>query len=172
MVGIVKNLSLLTYVSVGHSSEEVTGSIEDFLRTFGAEEMSDVTPSAIPEATKVLLNGQWFGVHHAANRLVQDLRQMRRTSKSSVYEEVSIVHDIAEREVRIYTDAGRILRPLYVVEDNEIKVQVPHLKRLKRAEIGADEYGWENLLEEGLVEYIDTQARPPLDWKGNDPRLT
>lgn len=34
-------------------------------------------------------------------------------------EEVSIVRDITNKEIRIFTDAGRICRPLYIVDEEK-----------------------------------------------------
>lgn len=160
MVGIVKNLALLTYVSVGNSSDAVTDQIEDLLRTFATEELTDIIPSQIQDSTKVILNGQWFGINSEADELVRHLREMRRTATSSVFSEVSIVHDIAAREIRIYTDAGRCLRPLYIVEDDTLKINQTHIRKLQQQ--SREEYNWNDLLEEGLIEYVDCQEEESL----------
>ena len=36
--------------------------------------------------------------------------------------EVSLVRDVINREIKIYTDAGRMQRPLFIVENNELKI--------------------------------------------------
>lgn len=36
--------------------------------------------------------------------------------------EISLVRDIENREIRVLTDEGRIMRPLFVVEDNKLKI--------------------------------------------------
>eukprot|EP01128_Nolandella_sp_AFSM9_P009875 TRINITY_DN655_c0_g1_i1.p1 TRINITY_DN655_c0_g1~~TRINITY_DN655_c0_g1_i1.p1 ORF type:complete len:1271 (-),score=294.27 TRINITY_DN655_c0_g1_i1:113-3457(-) len=160
MVGIVKNLALLTYVSVGHSGEAVTDQVEDLLRTFATEELNDIVPSQINESTKVILNGQWFGINSDPTELVKHLRDMRRNGSESIFSEVSIVHDISSREIRIYTDAGRCLRPLYIVdENNKLKITSQHVQQVKNLSVN---YGWKELMDEGLIEYVDTQEEESL----------
>ena len=45
-----------------------------------------------------------------------------------------MVRDCREREIRIYTDAGRICRPLLIVEDQKLKLKKSHIKKLKNRE--------------------------------------
>lgn len=61
-----------------------------------------------------------MGVHTDPDDLVGQLRQQRRSLDLGTQEldfEISIVRDIRQGEVRIYTDSGRISRPLFVVGD-------------------------------------------------------
>merc|ERR1719305_2170702 len=55
--GLVKNLSLMAYISVGLAPEPVL----EFLEEWATENLEEVQPSAIPAATKVFVNGSWVG---------------------------------------------------------------------------------------------------------------
>jgi DNA-directed RNA polymerase II subunit RPB2 len=85
----------------------------EFLDEWGTEtlDMVDIREIANPKTTKIFVNGNWVGVHRDPDLLVATLRELRR--KIDIEPEVSIVRDIKGREVRIYTDQGRIMR--YVV---------------------------------------------------------
>jgi len=154
MCGLVKNLALMTYITVGMTSDTVISQIKDFLSNFSTEILDyDVSPSQIPNSTKIILNGVWVGINTQARQLVENLRRMRR---GHIFSEVSIVHDILEKEVRIYTDAGRCCRPLYIVEGEgpsaRLRFRRRHLELLENRD-----FDWNNLLTEGLVEYVDTE---------------
>ena len=45
-----------------------------------------------------------------------------------------MVRDIRDREIRIYTDAGRICRPLLVVENGKLLLKKRHIDLLKERE--------------------------------------
>ena len=45
-----------------------------------------------------------------------------------------MVRDIRDKEIRIYTDAGRICRPLLVVENAQLLLKKRHIDRLKEKE--------------------------------------
>lgn len=45
-----------------------------------------------------------------------------------------MVRDIRDKEIRIYTDAGRICRPLLVVENGQLLLKKSHIDRLKERE--------------------------------------
>ncbi len=47
---------------------------------------------------------------------------MRRTYQGIVGE-TSVLHDIPAGEIRISTDQGRALRPLYIVEGGQLKIR-------------------------------------------------
>lgn len=45
-----------------------------------------------------------------------------------------MIRDIREREIRIYTDAGRICRPLLIVEKQKLLLKRRHIDQLKERE--------------------------------------
>lgn len=48
--------------------------------------------------------------------------------------QVCMVRDIRDREIRIYTDAGRICRPLLVVDNGKLLLKKRHIDLLKERE--------------------------------------
>ena len=145
--GLVKNLALMAYISVGSDF----GHILEFLEEWAMESLEEVSPSVIPLSTKVFVNGQWVGVHRDPKTLVATLRQLRRSLDISP--EVGVVHDIQLQELRLYTDAGRTCRPLFVVEDQELLIKKSDVLQLSRRE-GADGFRWHDLVKRGVVEYL------------------
>ena len=106
----------------------------------------EISPDAIPNATKIFVNGAWVGIHRNPDKLVYTLRSLRR--QVNISPEVSIVRDIDERELRLYTDAGRCCRPLFIVENEKLRITKRHIH---------DQLSWPTLISEGLVEIIDTE---------------
>jgi len=155
-VGLVKNLSLMAEISTNSPAVPVIELLDDCLlerfTDFSASDLSD------PKVTKVFVDGNWVGVHRDPGELTRKLISMRR--QACIASEVSIVRDIKDSELRIYTDAGRVMRPLFVVEKNEdgerrLKMKRRHQRRLH--DKGPDGMEYSTLLSEGLVELIDTE---------------
>ena len=48
-----------------------------------------------------------------------------------IVSEVSMIRDIRDREIRIYTDAGRICRPLMIVENGQLLLKKRNIDQLK-----------------------------------------
>ncbi|GAB1289763.1 DNA-directed RNA polymerase II subunit RPB2 [Apodemus speciosus] len=122
-----------------------------------------VCPAETPEdfATKIFVNGCWVGIHKDPEQLMNTLRKLRRQMDIIVSELispsvcwVSMIRDIREREIRIYTDAGRICRPLLIVEKQKLLLKKRHIDQLKEREY--NNYSWQDLVASGVVEYIDT----------------
>ena len=61
------------------------------------------------------------------------LRKLRR-QMDIIVSEVSMIRDIRDREIRIYTDAGRICRPLLIVEGGNLLLKKRHVDMLKERE--------------------------------------
>jgi len=77
-----------------------------------------------------------------------------------IEKEVSIVHEIRDKEVRIYTDGGRICRPLFIVDEKEqkLKIKKHHIyEKNQDDEYVEKDYKWDYLLRDGLIELIDTE---------------
>jgi DNA-directed RNA polymerase II subunit RPB2 len=154
--GLVKNLALMSYISVGSYSAP----IQEFLDEWGLEQLEEY--ASAPTATKVFVNGVWVGIHRDANELSKHLVRLRRCA--DIKSEVSIVRDIREKELRLYTDAGRVCRPLFVVsEEQKLVISQHDVRRLQETKDEAlptdDEnyYSWNHLLEEGKVELLDAE---------------
>jgi DNA-directed RNA polymerase II subunit RPB2 len=174
-VGLVKNLALMSYITTGTAQVPVM----EFLEEFSTENLTDILPSVIaePNTCKIFVNGNWVGIHRDPKTLVTTFRSLRRMI--DIDAEVSIVRDISDKEVRIYTDAGRICRPLFVVEDQQLMIKKHHISQLQGINQDQKKLTWSDLLMEGLVEYIDTEeeettmiAMEPKDLDGEDSYST
>lgn len=166
--GLVKNLALMSYVSVGTPTDPVTM----FLGDWSVHYLEEIAPGQVAKATKVFVNGAWVGIHYQASGLCQTLRTLRR--KGDISFEVSIVMDRRKNELRVYTDAGRICRPLYPVarpgdeehsdlDKPQLRIRKNHVVRIGDSyyEQEADErkivpFGFSAMVKNGLIEYLDT----------------
>nr|XP_034330329.1 DNA-directed RNA polymerase II subunit RPB2 isoform X1 [Crassostrea gigas] len=150
-VGLVKNLALMAYISVGSQPSPIL----EFLEEWSMENLEEVSPSAIQDATKIFVNGCWVGIHRDPEQLMNTLRKLRR-EMDIIVSEVSMIRDIRDREIRIYTDAGRICRPLLIVENQKLLLKQSHIKQLKQREYNNyRRRRWQDLVASGVVEYID-----------------
>lgn len=142
--GLVKNLALMTYISVGCAAQPIL----EFLDEFATESLEEIAPSVVGRSTKVFVNGAWVGVHREPGELVAALRGMRR--QNDVNTEVGVVHDIRLQELRLTTDYGRCCRPLFVVDNQQLRIAKRDIVDLAhREETGIT---WSTLVETGAIE--------------------
>ena len=62
------------------------------------------------------------------------------------------MRDIDKREIKIYTDAGRCLRAMFIVENNELTLRKKHVKKIL-----TKEWNFEEFFRHGLVELQDVE---------------
>lgn len=79
--GLVKNLALMAYITVGSPSVPLL----EFLEEWTTEPLEEITPSVIPASTKVFVNGLWVGVHRNPQELVKTLRNLRRQVRPGLF---------------------------------------------------------------------------------------
>lgn len=144
--GLVKNLSMMAYITIG---TEVTPILET-LQQENVILLTDCKREDVYKASKVIVNGSWIGIHRQPTKLVEAIRSYRRDSTISYC--TSVNWDIVDNEVRIQTDAGRICRPLFVVDDMKLKFKSEHVPYILNKE-----WNWSRMKTEGLVEYIDVE---------------
>jgi len=78
---------------------------------------------------------------------------MRRSNKGNqLPKEYSIVRDIDKREIKIYTDGGRVLRAMFIVENNELNLRKKHVDKIM-----SREWNFEQFFRNGLVELLDVE---------------
>lgn len=149
--GLVKNLALMSCISVGSLSSAVI----EFLEEWGLESLEENAHSQVP-CTKVFLNGVWMGVHRDPSNLVNTLKRLRRKEDISV--ETSVVRDIREKELRIYTDAGRVFRPLFIVENQQLLLEKKHIRWLNnKVDDNGNDFKWKDLVTQGIIDLLDAE---------------
>ncbi|KAL1337621.1 hypothetical protein HN51_032332 [Arachis hypogaea] len=137
--GLVKNLAVTGLVSTN-----ITEIILSELLDSGMEELLDDTSTDLGNKDKIFLNGDWVGVCTNSSAFVTDLRSKRR--RNQLPHQMEIKLDKSLKEVRINTDAGRILRPLLVVEN---------LHKIKESKGTKWEHSsFKSLLENGVIELV------------------
>jgi DNA-directed RNA polymerase II subunit RPB2 len=60
------------------------------------------------------VNGNWVGTSKNPDSLLYSIKELRR--RFDIPKEISIVRDIMNKEIRFFTDSGRVQRPLLIVE--------------------------------------------------------
>jgi DNA-directed RNA polymerase II subunit RPB2 len=127
-VGLVKNMSLSTKISYNSNSNV----IKNLIKTNGLVELQDASFSQLKSDVNVIVNGDWIGVHKDPVYLVNFLRDSRRKGIVNIY--TGIYWDYNMNQIKIYTDAGRLLRPLFIVNNNNDliikKRNVDNMKKL------------------------------------------
>lgn len=159
-VGLVKNLALMCEISVGYRPY----AIRTFLDEWGMDSIDEIPPEGIKRKIKVFLNGNWVGCFDDSEDSISNLKMIRRSGE--IPYETSIVLDVVNREVKLFTDSGRSMRPLYIVgEDGDLKIKKSHINSLLSENSGfgekMDDYKhectWDDLVNTGIIEYIDCE---------------
>ncbi|KAL3645430.1 DNA-dependent RNA polymerase II [Castilleja foliolosa] len=148
--GLVKNLALMVYITVGSAANPIM----EFLDEWSMENFEEISPAVIPRATKIFVNGNWIGIHRNPEQLVKTLRSLRR--QVDVNTEVGIIRDVRLKELRLYTDYGRCSRPLFIVEKQDLLIKKKDILALQQRR-SPEEYGWHDLVRKGFIEYVDTE---------------
>ena len=98
----------------------------------------------------VFLDGKFMGITEHPEELVKKIREMRR--KGEISPQVNVAYHEHLQEVRILTDAGRIRRPVIIVENGKPKLTKEWIEKLKSGEIS-----WDDLIKNGIIEYLDAE---------------
>nr|QPI16532.1 MAG: DNA-directed RNA polymerase subunit B' [Virus NIOZ-UU159] len=184
-VGLVKNMALSTNISISMNSTHIRKVlIELGINTYD-DKFSYYSNNSSKEFLKemgnennvyVMINGDIIGYHCNPNELYRKLKHYKRSG--IIHPMTSIVWNIQCSNIIINTEAGRMYRPLYIVDyDKDTKKRVLRIESiLKRKNISFKEYIKDKhfdyfivpneiiknhddpdsyLDEEGFIEYMD-----------------
>jgi len=181
-VGMNKQMAVSAIISLATSSANLKQAIlqeegENFIRLDNPR--SSATNIKREHLSSVFVNGDWLGCVERDWEFVARWRAHRRTGGSGdappMHRHTSIFWDPGCREVRIWTDYGRMMRPLIIVYNNlaEYNARCETARKSRVAPPDRDEFvqwtrmsadviarfargemGMQELQDEGIIEYI------------------
>ena len=111
-VGLHKHLSIMTYITPEMSREPMVQWLRENSRMIPLYECISMQLSNV---TKIIVNGFWCGIIHDPLTLMKEMKLHRRHGLLPIY--ASISFEIHKRELQIYTDGGRLCRPLFYKDE-------------------------------------------------------
>ncbi|MCD4759480.1 DNA-directed RNA polymerase subunit B [archaeon] len=98
----------------------------------------------------VFLNERFVGSVSDVNEFLNNIKKQRR--EGIIPEKLNIGFYEALNEIHVETTKGRCRRPLIIVENGKSKLTEELLQKIEK-----DEITWEELIKQGIVEYLDAR---------------
>jgi DNA-directed RNA polymerase beta subunit len=135
-IGIVLNLSLLTKIS----EKFPTLMLKEILQQSKNIDYIDNIDS-VNQNCKVIVNGFIAGVTEHVDDFIEEFKSYR--DSEIIPYDVSISYNELENEINIFSDEGRLLRPVFAVEGDKLKLKVE------------DGTVWDELVNKNIIKYLD-----------------
>ena len=146
-VGFIKHLSLIGNITIGCLNQNSI--IRDALKN-KIIPLDKVIPAEIGNNTKIFLNGNWLGITDKPFDIYTYLKNKKYNFE--IHPNVSISYNSIMNEINIWTDGGRLFRPVLRVNDNKLLLSKKDLKNIYNSNMDWDKF----LIEHpGVIEYID-----------------
>jgi DNA-directed RNA polymerase II subunit RPB2 len=137
-IGLHKSLAIVTHVSQGVSREPM---IQWLREKINMKLVEDCTPALLSTMTKVIVNGLWAGSVSEPLESIKYIKIYRRNALIPIYTSASF--DIKSNTIFIYTDAGRLCRPIFYHDDESDKMSYDDKDTMKRLHDG--DFNWTDL---------------------------
>ena len=138
-IGLHKQLAITTYISRGMSREPI---IQWMREKASMRLVEDCGPQLLAQMTKVIINGYWAGVVGEPIETIKKIRLFRRNALLPIH--TSATFDIKQNTIFIYTDMGRLCRPIFYKDENTDKMSYEN--KAITGKIGKGEFSWQNLV--------------------------
>ena len=115
-VGLVKNMSLTCEITISNNSKPV----REWLFNNNVIPITKDVLSNLIINCKVFVNGDIIGFTDDPINLVKNYKDARRKCIINIYN--SIIWNIFTNDIFIYTDYGRVTRPLFIVNNNKLLI--------------------------------------------------
>lgn len=151
-IGVVKNISYLTHITIPTNSSSLYDYVEEYIHKV------DNTPShEMNGKIKVFVNGIWVGVTDTPMELYTEMKEKKYKGIINIY--TSIVFDFKLGEIRICNDGGRLSRPLLRVQNNKALITKEIISKLINKTICWNDLLTSCRLDNSVIEYIDPEEQ-------------
>lgn len=159
-VGTHKHLTMMAKISNNISGFKIK---EWLFKTYDKYliKIEKCKPNYLYYVTKIMLNGIWIASTNNPTDLVNDLKNKRRLGKfenipNNISKTISITFHIKLNVIYIFTDSGRLMRPLYYTlenKDKESKISILSNENVLD-KVYKDDINWNDFLY--YIDYLDS----------------
>ena len=122
------------------------------------EDIDKYPPGYLYDKVKIILNGCWLGVCDNPYELYKFIKDKKKQGIINIY--TSVVFNTTLLELKICTDAGRLCRPLFIVENSKLITNNPAiLKQVLDPTTSWDELTINHTLDKAVIEYVDSEEQ-------------
>ena len=114
-IGLHKHLSMSTRITTNISTQRL---IEWITTNMDIHHMNEYNLRDLSSLCKVFVNGSWIGVTDNPIKFTDTLKLYRRNNIIPIY--ISIAFYYTKKQIFIYSDAGRLVRPIYYIHERII----------------------------------------------------
>ena len=133
-IGLHKHMAITCAVSNSYSIEPM---IKWLKKNTPLVLLQETISFALSSYTKIIINGRWVGsIKDDPIGLTNFMKLNKRNGIFPIYTSISFNKET--NEIFIYTDSGRLMRPIYYIEDNKISFH----KLLNREKAEDEEPSW------------------------------
>ena len=154
-IGFHKNMAIACEVSRGYSRETM---IQWLRTTLVVRLLDDCTVTELAYLTRIIVNGHWMGSIEDPMSAVNKFRMFRRQALIPIH--TSITFDMQLNMIFIYTDAGRLIRPIFYVDPMTQRPSYDTCADVRNL-LKKGEYTWQQLTMGRTPKRIPMQAMDP-----------
>lgn len=153
-VGIVKNLSYMTHVTIPTNTTVLYDYIMPLVTEI--ESLSDNAKS-LHDKVKVFINGVWVGITNEPLELFKNIKEKKYKGIINIY--TSVIFDYKLLEIKVCNDAGRLTRPVLKVEDNAVLYTKQMVEQVRSGELNWNDLLYSGKIPQSAIEYIDSNEQ-------------
>jgi len=151
-VGVVKNLSYMSHITMPCNS----GPIHEYIIPY-ITPLTDLSSYELDKRVKIFVNGAWIGVSDEPYKLFKAFQDNKHKGIINIY--TSVIFNYKIGEIRICTDAGRLIRPVLRVKNNNLILKNDIIDKIKSSDINWNDLLTNCYIDDSVIEYIDPEEQ-------------
>ena len=136
-IGVHKHLAISTYITRDISRLPL---INWCIKNISLKLIEDCSFHELSNKTKVIINGCWTGMVENAIECTNKIKLYRRNALIPIF--ISISFNISSNTMYMYTDSGRVCRPIFYIDNNKLSYDNSNI--LKKIE--ENDFTWTDLV--------------------------
>ena len=154
-VGLVKNLAMSATITVSSNSLNIYEYINEFddIILFDGNNVE-----IFNKYTSIIINGNIYAVHKNPEKMYKYLVELKRSAKIHIHTSVS--WDVCKNYINVSTEAGRCVRPLYIVNDrNKLSFDKSHIDKIKNYKLSWNDAiaNVHDNINDSFIEFLDVE---------------